>query len=380
MRPTYSDVLAEKISFARQFFGDDIDVSEQTPLGKYMRIEAFTQAAIYEDVEDVYYSRSPVTARGISLDRLCPFAGIIRNPPTASIHEIEITGTPGEVVQSGFLVSTESGILFHTISDAKIKMDGMVNTQVECELLGTMGNVSIGEINIIVNPSAIVESIRHIGIIKYAVDRESDANLRTRLLATVQGAGAANINAIRAAVQRVPTVINVDVVENATDETDDGGRPPRTFECYVFGGEDHHTEIAQAIFDKRPIGIRSYGDIIVPIFDDGGFSHDVRFSHTQSIDIRLRITIVADNTLGSSAENDIKDRLVARINYLGAGGSLFLSSLFELIHAERGVVDVTILEVSTDNGATYTTSSVICNPWQNVHIDIANIALAVIRP
>ena len=50
--------------------------------------------------------RSPNTASGISLDRICPFAGITRNPATYAQHSVKITGAAGVVIISGMSGST----------------------------------------------------------------------------------------------------------------------------------------------------------------------------------------------------------------------------------------------------------------------------------
>lgn len=79
-RPTYDEILESKEQLARTLFGEDIETSEQTPLGKFIRIGAYDLSKAYEDIENVYYARFPNTASGISLDRLCVFVGISRNP------------------------------------------------------------------------------------------------------------------------------------------------------------------------------------------------------------------------------------------------------------------------------------------------------------
>ena len=73
-RPTYDDLLEAQIARAKELFGEDIDTNETTPLGKYIRLNVADLANAYEVLEDIYYARFPHTARGTSLDRLCPFS------------------------------------------------------------------------------------------------------------------------------------------------------------------------------------------------------------------------------------------------------------------------------------------------------------------
>ena len=83
-RLTYDEIVNKKIQKAKELFGEDIDTSELTPLGKFIRINAFDLAEAEEEAEYIYYSIFPNTASGVSLDRLCTFVGISRNPATSA--------------------------------------------------------------------------------------------------------------------------------------------------------------------------------------------------------------------------------------------------------------------------------------------------------
>lgn len=73
-RLTYDEIVNKKIQKAKELFGEDIDTSELTPLGKFIRINAFDLAEAEEEAEYIYYSIFPNTAHGFSngldLDRL----------------------------------------------------------------------------------------------------------------------------------------------------------------------------------------------------------------------------------------------------------------------------------------------------------------------
>ena len=47
-RPTYEEILADKIQTAKELFGEDIDTGGQTALGKFIRIGAYDLAKAYE--------------------------------------------------------------------------------------------------------------------------------------------------------------------------------------------------------------------------------------------------------------------------------------------------------------------------------------------
>lgn len=379
-RPTYSEILNTKIQKAKELFGEDIETSERTPLGKFIRINAYDLSKAYEDLEMTYYARFPNTSSGISLDRLCTFAGITRNPATAAHHTIKVFGEAGTSVgMGGFVVSSKDEITFYNSNNFTIPDSGSIEIEVECTLSGEIGNVDT--ITDIVNPVSEIERIEYIGIITFGENPESDFDLRKRFSLAIAGAGSANINAIRSALLRVPTVISAGVIENNTDTTDSKGRPPRSFECFVYGGEGHEQEIAETIFDKAPIGIKTCSTSTSPIqktvLDDGGYEHIIRFSRTEDINVYVKIKYKKDNTFEANGEEQIRNALIEYINSLGVGSDVIISTLYGHIHSVTGVVEVTDLQIST-NGTTYTQNNIVVEDWQVSQTEASKILLEVV--
>lgn len=376
-RPTFEDLLAAQEERARLLFGEDIDTNDNTPLGKYIRLNVADLADVYEILEMIYYARFPNTATGVSLDRLCPFAGISRNPATYAVHKVRFTGTAGENVPEGFEVSTVDGdITFHTYDALQIGEGGYVDGFVYCEEAGVIGNVPIGKIDTIVNPDANVDEIEHLGVEEYGEDIESDTALRDRFNATINGSGAATAASISGAVSRVALVDGVAVVENDTDTTVDG-IPPHSFECFVLSPESQDTLVAEAIFSKKPLGIKAVGDVAVDIVDDSGVSHTVRFSRTIQRDIYIKLTVNVNNYFESDGKEQIKSYIAEYINTLKNGDNVYLSSIYGYIYKAAGVVNVSSLTMSTD-GATYSTGNIEISDKEVARVDVANIEVVVV--
>ena len=171
-RRTFDDILNDKIERAKEMFGEDIDTSELTPLGKFFRINAYDQSLVEELAELIYYAIFPNTASGVSLDRLCVFVGIRRNSATKSQYKVSVTGTAGGTVPQGFLVGTETEINFENLQDTVIDDNGKATITVECVESGIIGNVPYSSITEIVNPSADVESIVGIEVIEKGEETE----------------------------------------------------------------------------------------------------------------------------------------------------------------------------------------------------------------
>lgn len=358
-RRTFDDILNDKIQRAKELLGEDIDTSDQSVLGKYLRINAYDQALAEEEIEQVYYARFPNTASGQSLDRLLVFAGISRNPAAAAEYRVKVTGEAGYVIPAGFLFATDTELTYGTMQEYTIGEDGTVTVDVVCTAAGTIGNLtSPAAISRILNPDASIASAQGVELVEAGLDVESDADLRFRFMAAVEGAGSCNENAIRASILRVPTVQFAAVISNNTGEVDAEGRPPHSFECYVLGGDDYEQEIAEAIFDKRPIGIQTVGDKAVTITDITGTQRVVNYSPAQKVQITVRAVIKTTPAFASEGVEKVQTAVAAYINGLGIGNSLVLSAIYGYIYGVLGVAEVTTLELSTDGGSTYNTSNV----------------------
>lgn len=359
VRRTYDDILHDKIQRAKELFGENIDTSDQTPLGKFIRINAYDQAQAEEEIEQVYYARFPNTASGQSLDRLLPFVGITRNPATAAVYSVKITGESGHVIPAGFLVSTDAGIIYWAVQDYTIGDDGTCVIEVNCTEAGTVGNLSsASSICKVVNPILNITSVVGLECLTAGMDEESDADLRKRFTASVSGAGSCNENAIRAALLRIPTVKFAIVIANDTDEVDSDGRPPHSFECFVLGGEDYSQEIAEAIFDKRPVGIKTFGDNAVSIVDVSGTERIVYYSSAKKVPVTVRARIKTTPSFREDGVAQVQLSVSNHINTIGIGNSLVLSTIYGHIYSVLGVKEVTALELSTDGGSTYNTGNV----------------------
>ena len=375
-RPTYDEILATKIQKAKDLFGENIETDEKTPLGKFIRIGAYDLAKAYEDIENVYYARFPNSATGTSLDRLCVFAGITRNPATQAIHKIKVYGEAETVIGIGELVVSSGEITFYSANEYTIPTSGSIEVEVECTEAGEIGNVK--SITEIVNPTAEISHIEYIGISEAGEDEEPDVELRKRFSAAVEGAGSSNINAIRAALLRVPTVTSVGIIVNDTDATKDG-RPARSFECYVYGGVGYEQDIAEAIFDKCPIGIKtcstSENPVTVTLNDDGGHEHTIYFSHTETVAVYVSMKIVTDAKFeGDEGVKQVKNAITTYIDSLGVGADVVLSTLYGHIHSVVGVVEVKELKLST-NGTTYNAANINIGEYQVADTDASKVGV-----
>lgn len=376
-RPTYDELLEQQEVRAKQLFGEDIDVSDISALGKYIRLNVSDIDELYQTLEGVYYARFPNTAIGASLDRLCPLAGITRRAATYARHTVIFSGVVGAEIPAGLEVTTENqSVFFHVMESCVIESEGTVSAVVECNEAGVIGNISSSFIDTILNTTADIEGVQGISIYNLGEERESDPSLRQRFAASIAGSGSGTIAAIKGAIMRVDGVDGCNIVENATDETVNG-IPPHSFKCYVSSDELSATDlaVANAIFNKKPIGIKAVGTVAVQVTDDSGNSHTINFERTTRKNVYVKITLTKNNYFEEDGVDQIKNNIVKYLSTFTNGTDVYLSALYSYINI-TGVVNVSSLQLSTD-GTNYSAQNVICTDNEIARTSTSYISVTV---
>ena len=374
VRPSYDEILQAQINRAKVLLGNDIDTSEESVLGKFIRINVFDLNICYETLEDLYYSSFPNTARGQSLDRLGPFAAVSRNQATQARIEVKIKGTVGESVPSAFLLKSDK-TSFYIVNDYTIDSNGEVVAIANCVDDGVVGNISNGERLDIQNPRMGIDSVEFIRIVQNGEELESDKDFRIRFANSLAGAGSSTESAIKGAIYRVSLVDGVSVIDNNSDTA--SSIPPHSFACYVLAPESQYDEIAKAIFDKKPLGIQCIGDIERTIYDAWGKPHIVKFFATSKATLKISMQIKTNQYFESSGISQIKDNIANFINNLANGSDVYYTSVFGYIHNVTGVVSVVDLKICKI-GQTPGNSDITIGEQEIARIDVSNISVEVV--
>ena len=122
-------------------------------------------------------------------------------------------------------------------------------------------------------------------------DRETDEAFRLRASQSLALAGSATIPALTAALLNVGDVSSAYVIEN-TDNVVVDGRPANSFECVVTAPTttEVNEEVATVIWNDKPAGIQTHGNVSVPIVDTTGVTRVIKFSRPDEVFIAVRAT------------------------------------------------------------------------------------------
>jgi len=147
----------------------------------------------------VWLSRQlfPDTAETAFLERWASIWGLSRRPATAAVGAIAVTGAPGAVVPAGAEFQRIDRVRYRAIDGATLAADGTATVGVEATTLGSTGDALAGTSVTTVTALAGVVAQATVAAPGMAggADEETDAQLRTRLLARIQTppmGGAAN--------------------------------------------------------------------------------------------------------------------------------------------------------------------------------------------
>lgn len=371
-RPSYEELLEKYSERAKILFGEDVDLTETSTFGKLIRMWAYEDADVYEDIENIYYSAFPHSARGQSLDRLLPFAGIYRNPSTYARRKIRITGENGYVIEAGTVVISGE-INFDTEEECVIGEVGTVEVICICEESGIIGNTAI--IDSMQEQVPEIEQVEDLGLVEAGKKVETDPVVRIRFDDSISGGGSGTYDAIKASVMRVEQVTGAYIIENDTDEEKEG-IPPRGFKCYVLAPESQNQAVAEAIFDKKPVGIPCVGDVEVTVLDEGGLEHIIKFSHSTEVRIYAQIHIKVNSYFESDGIEKIKQNLNEYVYGLSNGDTVILSAMYSYIHSVPGVVETVSLKLSKDN-SNFNSSNIVVQPYEIARLSTEDIEVVI---
>lgn len=357
IRKPYTQIIADKEERARSFFGEDIDLSDRSPIGLYIQADSWEESRLWDEMENVYYSAYIDDAEGKQLDGLVKYIGLKRKPAQHAKGEIEIHGKSGKTIDAGIKIMTESGIIFQTTETVMLDQSGFSVVPVEAVDAGKSGNVTASKITKLFNTTEGIDRLSNPTRTGSGSETESDEDLRERYYRSLSRKGKATREAVEAALLEIENLKDAYVVENATTETVNG-IPPKSLAPYVFGGD--HNAIAAAILETKAGGIQSYGDTVVEIMDSRKYKHKIGFTEAESVEIYVRVELRKNTMFKPGHENGIRTAIIQYIGGMDADGTehkglslgqAVMRSKIIALADDAGIDDLTV-KLSSD-GITY---------------------------
>jgi uncharacterized phage protein gp47/JayE len=316
-------------------FGDEVDVSPNSPDGIILGVLSEREAKLWEHMEEVYLARYPDSAEGASLVDVCAITGTTPDDPTPSEVTATCTGTAGTILNIGRVFRVQNGgARFVTIESATLAAltawaattayivgdrrsnggnsyicitagtsagsggptttssditDGTVHwrylgagtaaADVDCESEDTGPKVA--------NAFTLTEIVTAVGGLSNVTNlldatlgeaTENDPELRLKREQELRVAGNSATEAIRQDLLELDGVEDCVVYENYTETTDGDGRPMKSFEAVILSDGADQQEILDTIWAGKPAGIRPHGSVSGTVVDSSGNNQTVKYS------------------------------------------------------------------------------------------------------
>lgn len=161
--------------------------------------------------------------------------------------------------------------------------------------------------------------------------QETDTELRERFRESKYLRASNILEALYSGLISLSNVDEVQIYENDTDSTNSFGIPAHSFMPIVLGGID--SEVADTIWKRKPMGIKSYGNTSVTIYDSQGFAHDIGFERPAPLPIYININLTTDSNYPEAGDDLIKTNLINYFtNNFGIGDDVIYSRLYTPIN------------------------------------------------
>lgn len=314
------EIRTELEASYRAAYGENTVVADDSVFGLQIGIHAEREALIQQLLALVFASNNPNSAAGVALDVLSALTNTVRKGPVASKSTGLATGVAATVISNGKqvrLIQTQD--LWNVVDGPyTIPGGGSITIAIEGAEAGAQTFVTTPSSGWSIETPVIgwneFETPADIDPEDTGRDIEPDADLRPRRKDELLIDGN-DLTAIKAVVGALETVTVVKTFENTDCLNVVDGIDPGAFETVVDGGDD--TDIANAIFSRKPPGAEAFGSTTVLVADGEGSTIPIGFTRPTDIDVFVEIivdTTGAEGTFPTNGAQLIEDAFLAEAN------------------------------------------------------------------
>ena len=229
VRKRLSDYLAQLRAGYKAIFGDNIDVSNDSPDGQIIGIMAEIFGNTDQALEDVYNAFDPQASQDASLSKLVLINGITRKEATNSTVEVTLVGLVGVTVPAGSIIKTSDTDEQFTL-DAQVVLTGGSDTENATAVNTGAISALAGTLTVIATPIAGWTSVTNVSDATLGQDEETNEELRLRRTNSTATSAKSIVDGIFGSLSELDDVTGVAVLENDTS-TDVDSKVTLTFDA-----------------------------------------------------------------------------------------------------------------------------------------------------
>lgn len=274
-------------------FGQDLDVSPETPQGVLITMETENRDAVARNNAELANQINPDIAGGVFLDAIWALMGGQRWDATRSIlTQVAFGGVPGTIIPKGSLAETMAGDQFSTTRALIIGKDGKTTGDMRAVETG-LTECPAGQLNGIASSVLGWETVTNPTSAVLGRVAESDLQSRRRRKLTLAKNTVSVGEAITSALYELEGVRSLAYRENYTDAPmifEGVTMVPHSVYVCVEGGDSQ--EIAEALLRTKTIGAAFNGSEEIEVPEPvSGQTYNVKFDRAKEVVLFCRVTV-----------------------------------------------------------------------------------------
>lgn len=356
--PAQPAILAGVQADMNAAFGGNLNPALETPQGQM----ASSLAAIIadKDAQIAYITNqvNPDYAQGRFQDAIGRIYFIDRIPAQGTVVQATCYGATGTVIPIGAQATDTAGNIYSATQSGTIPAGGNVTLSFTCNTTGAIP-CAAGALNTIYKSIVGWDSITNTaaGVTGNAVESRSAFEIRRRASVALNSNG--SVQAVRAAVLRVPGVLSCYAVDNPTSSPATiGGVTLAANSIYVAVVGGNQNAIAQAIWSKKSVGCSYNGNTSVTVTDTNAPSvpqptYTVLYQTPAPLPILFAVQIKANPLMSANITTLIQNAIIGAFAGadggapVGIGSTLFASRFYDPVAATDKNCSIVGIQIGT---------------------------------
>lgn len=215
---TFDEIFQGLIDEYKAIYGDDIDVSQNTPDGQKIAIEAKLISDLQAFGAQLYNQIDPDFSIGEIQKKILKLTGITPNPATRSSVDVTITTDRSLTLESGYTVADDQDQNWVTTREYSL-VSGSNTVTLEAENFGKV-EAPAGTITEPVTIVIGVESVTNPSAATPGVDEETEEEVRVRRNKSLENPSLSTVGSLFASLANLDAVTNLRIYENDTNTYD----------------------------------------------------------------------------------------------------------------------------------------------------------------
>ena len=309
---TLSEYKTQIETLFKSAFGNDFSVDAETAQGQLIGQLALAFSETDSSIIDMFNGTDIYSAIGIQIDYLASNLRIERKAAQNSEAVCTLTGVGNTLILAGATAEDTNGLKYKLKEPVTISPQGIVSGIFVCQTDGAIvinANTITKIMDVVVGWETISNPSN--GVTGYL--EESNSALIIRYVDSVATNSVSQLSSLTSAITAIADVKLAVVVQNDEDiPVDNKGITllNNSMAAVVFGGDSQ--DIINAIGKKKPLGIKTNGDVVGQYVDEYSFLPlQIKFYRAAGVPIEIQLSLKVDSNFPSNGISEIKDNLVS---------------------------------------------------------------------